>query len=139
MLDVTARCYNKNLLKARYAQRRKTKMCCWFKMDNKKVGREGGSPYRRNFVKHSSAQAIPHAFDRHSDLCAACAGRDATPVATKPHDQVSDCVTQSGRGALRSQVGANRFCGTTLLTALIHQNFAHLHALKHHQRMPIEK
>ena len=26
-------------------------------------------------------------------LCAACAGRDATPVATvQPHDQVSDCA-----------------------------------------------
>jgi hypothetical protein len=27
----------------------------WFKMDNKKLSREGGTAYRRNFVKHSSA------------------------------------------------------------------------------------
>jgi hypothetical protein len=80
-----------------------------------------------------------NAFDRHSDLCAACAGRDVTPVATvQPHDQVSDCVTSTGRGAA-SQVGVNTVIGYDSIESVSPSKFRSPSRIEHHPRTPTQK
>jgi hypothetical protein len=123
MLDVTAHCYNKNLCAVRAEQ------------ENKKV-----EPRRRNSLPPQFRQAqfgTSHQplgeMPRRLIAIVICA-RPVPAVMPRPSQQFSRTIRSaiaSHRlaGALRRTLALTRLSGTTLLTALLRHNFAHLHAL----------